>query len=37
LERLFIPEIGEIWLAFNDYGSLQLGAVIKNKFKKINK
>jgi hypothetical protein len=36
LERLFIPEIGEIWLAYNSFEKVQMGVVIKNKFKKIN-
>jgi len=36
LERLFIPEVGELWLAYNEYGSPLMGVVLKNKFKKIN-
>jgi hypothetical protein len=36
LERLFIPEVGEIWLAYNSFEKVQMGVVIKNKFKKIN-
>lgn len=33
-DRLFIPEIGEMWVGYNEYDKPQIGVVLKNKFKK---
>jgi hypothetical protein len=35
LDRMFIPEIGEIWLVYNEYEQVQMGVVLKNNFKKV--
>lgn len=36
-DRMFIPEIGELLLAYNEYEQAQMGVVLKNTFKKISK